>query len=136
MNERIYELHLEFANILNIVIGLLAFSLALGSLGSQQPGFNALISIIFMGFVYLSFRNYFYNKYAVLRLNADSVLRARILKVRPLGMWEEFKATPIYFVGSMSLIAVMVIDVVDFYLQKLELYPSIQVVLHGFLYGE
>jgi hypothetical protein len=135
MNERIRELHSEFANILNVVVGLLAFSLALGSLGSSQPGINAVLSALFMCLVYLISRKYFYEQYAIMRLNANTDLSVTVRSVKPLGMFQEFKATPVYFFGTLFLVIVMGADAFNFYLERTSQCPDLHALLSKYLYG-
>ncbi|RCU45686.1 hypothetical protein DU002_14595 [Corallincola holothuriorum] len=110
MNEAIEEIYNEFAWFQNLTLGVLSYSLALTCLGTNQPGVNATISLLFLIGLYDASVRYYLTIYApqILKRRYPSLTFTKIPRPPRLP---EIKNTMLYFTGSLFLCAIVFMEV-------------------------
>jgi len=97
----------EWEFFLNNGIGILAFSFALGSLGTNSPSVNAFISFLFLSLIYLFGRNKFSKVYKDLRNKKDKTIVEKVMHEGAKKIFLSGKALllryPIFLMGYLFL---------------------------------
>ncbi|MCL1130860.1 hypothetical protein L2748_14255 [Shewanella sairae] len=118
LKEEIENIHLEFFQFQNNVLGFFIIALALGCLGSNQPGVNALICLITPFIIYFSSHPYYYKYYGPRKING-LFPRIRIKRIKNPNIFLEFKKTPVYAFGVAFLLFVACLDLYLFLIKEI-----------------
>ncbi len=112
-NDFLEEIRNQFkvwASFLNTGIGLLSFTLAIASLGTNIPWVNATLSVIVVVFIRQQGKHYFPEKVKELRERAKTDAKAKVLLKGLESEFLNFKTLvmgyPIFLVGFVSLMLV------------------------------
>lgn len=99
-----------WANFLNTGVGLLAFTLAMASLGTESPVINSWLSFAVVVIVRVQGKNYFPAEIQMLKARAKSDSTAKILldglMSKYFGFGSNFRLYPLLVVGILLLWAV------------------------------
>ena len=105
----------RWSEFLNGIVGILAFSFGLSSLGTNNPQFFASLSLCFLLVVMLYGQKHFPKKIKELRkeklVEIDSLILIGIEK-KYFGIKALFKNFAIYLIGWLFLVAIIAFDVI------------------------
>lgn len=106
----------RWAEFLNSAIGILAFTLALASLGTKMPWLSAVLSIVVVTFVRVGGSHIFPNEIDRLRKAAKNDPKAKVLLAgltqKHLGISVLMLKYPVFLIGTLLLFSVAVSPII------------------------